>query len=77
MLYYEKIGKRIKETRRVKNMTQAKLAELADMADTSISRIETGTKKASLESLAKISCVLNASLDFLVFGTDPNITQDK
>ena len=73
MFDYEKIGKRIKETRRRKNMTQAKLAELADMADASISRIETGAKQASLESLAKISRALNISLDFLVFGTDANI----
>jgi transcriptional regulator with XRE-family HTH domain len=77
MLDYKKIGKRVKESRRLKNMTQAKLAELADMADASISRIETGAKKVSLESLAKISLVLSASLDFLAFGTGPNITQDK
>jgi len=70
MLDYIKIGKRVKESRRLKNMTQAKLAELADISDTYISRIETGAKRASLTSLAKISCVLNSSLDFLVFGTD-------
>jgi transcriptional regulator with XRE-family HTH domain len=58
-------------------MTQAKLAELADMSDTYISRIETGAKNASLASLVKISCVLNSSLDFLVFGTDAEISQNK
>jgi transcriptional regulator with XRE-family HTH domain len=73
MLDYKKIGERVKESRRLKNMTQAKLAELADISDTYISRIETGAKNASLTSLAKISRVLNSSLDFLVFGTDVNI----
>jgi transcriptional regulator with XRE-family HTH domain len=73
MLDYIKIGERVKESRRLKNMTQAKLAELSDISDTYISRIETGAKNASLASLAKISRVLNSSLDFLVFGTDVNI----
>ena len=73
MLDYIKIGKRVKESRRLKNMTQAELAELTDMSDTYISRIETGVKKASLTSLAKIARVFNSSLDFLVFGTDVNI----
>jgi transcriptional regulator with XRE-family HTH domain len=36
MLDYKKIGERVKECRRLKNMTQAKLAELTDMADISI-----------------------------------------
>jgi transcriptional regulator with XRE-family HTH domain len=39
MLDYKKIGERVKEIRRLKNMTQAKLAELTGMSDTYISHI--------------------------------------
>lgn len=74
---YKRIGERIKESRRRNNMTQANLAELADISDTYISRIETGMKKASLGSLAKIAYELNTSLDFLVFGSDINAVQKE
>ncbi len=65
---YKRIGLRIKGYRRQTCLTQAKLAELTEMSDTYISRIETGAKKASLGSLAKIALVLEVSLDALVFG---------
>lgn len=69
-LDYKEIGRRIKEIRHLKNMTQAELAELIDIYDNShISRIEAGVKGISLKSVAKIACVLNVSLDFLVFGS--------
>ena len=67
---YKGIGARIKEHRRQKSITQAKLAEMTDMADAFISRIETGRKKASLGTLIKIANSLDASLDVLVFGDE-------
>jgi len=73
MLDYKAIGGRIKKARRIKSMTQAELAELADISNTYISRIERGVKKASLESLAKISIILNTSLDILVFGSNASV----
>ena len=73
MLDYEAIGGRIKKARRIKSMTQAELAELADISNTYVSRIERGVKKASLESLAKISIILNTSLDILVFGSNASV----
>ena len=77
MLNYKEIGKRIKKARCMENMTQAELAELADISNTYISRIERGVKKASLESLAKISRILNISLDILVFGSNEATDQSK
>ena len=77
MLDYKKIGERVKKARRIEGITQAKLAELADISNTYISRIERGVKKASLESLAKISRILHVSIDVLVFSTDSNINQMK
>ena len=67
---YKQIGKRVKEIRRLNHMTQAELAELTDMSDNYISRIERGVKKASLGSLIKMAMVFDTSLDALVFGED-------
>ena len=63
---YKCIGGRIKKFRRQNKLTQAKLAELTDMSDTYISRIESGVKKASLNSLVKIVNVLDITLDAIV-----------
>jgi len=72
MLDYTGIGERIKKVRVLKGMTQVELAESTGMCDTYISRIERGERKASLESLAKISRIFAVSLDTLVFGSDTN-----
>jgi len=77
MIDYNEIGKRIKKVRRQKGMTQCKLAELADLSNPYLSQVETGVKKASLESLAKISRILDVSLDALVFGSDETTDQSK
>lgn len=76
MLDYEEIGKRIKRIRCLKSMTQFELAEATSLCDTYISRIERGVRNVSLESLAKISHILNVSLDDLVFSSE-NITKLK
>ena len=77
MLDYKAIGARVKKARQIEGITQAELAELTDMSNTYISRIETGAKKASLESLAKMSCILHIPIDVLVFGSDAHINQIK
>ena len=70
MLDYKEIGKRVKKARCLKGMTQFELAESTNLCDTYISRIERGVRNASLESLAKISHILDVSLDYLAFGLD-------
>ena len=72
---YKRIGEQIKESRRRENMTQATLAELTDMSDTFISRIETGAKRPSLDSIIKIAYVLKTSIDALVFGDGVDVVQ--
>jgi len=64
---YKLIGKRIKEIRCQNHMTQAELAEKADISDNYISRIERGVKKASLGALIKIARAFDTPLDSLVF----------
>lgn len=62
------IGLRIKELRLEKQMTQADLAEKIDMSPTYMSHIETAKKKASLESLLRISNALEITMDRLLNG---------
>lgn len=70
---YKLIGRRIKETRKRKNLSQAMLAEFADLSVAYIGHIETGRKQASLDSLIRIANVFNTTVDFLLAG---NQTKD-
>ena len=51
MINYELMGNRIKELRCVKGLSQATLAEYADVSVPYMSLIETGKKKIGLEVL--------------------------
>lgn len=72
-LNYKLIGKRIKEIRKINNLTQEELAERADLSKVFIAYIEIGKRKPSLESIVKISQALNSSIDNILIGnTTPN-----
>lgn len=62
---YENIGKRIKEKRIAKGITQESLAEQLGIDSSFLSRIENGHNKASLESYIKICEILDTTLDYL------------
>jgi transcriptional regulator with XRE-family HTH domain len=53
-------------------MSQAELAERADMSVSYISHIETTKKKASLETLVRIANVLGVTVDYLLNGNQTN-----
>ena len=55
----QKIGKRIKELRKSKNLSQEKLSELADIAQNSLSNIETGKTDIRYTNLLQISKAFN------------------
>ena len=57
----ELLGKRIKELRKKKGLTQEKLAELAKIETPSLSNIENGKNYPNHETLDKISSALNVS----------------
>lgn len=65
---YERIGKRIQQLRKMKKMSQADLAEFAGVSVSYISHIETGIKKASLESVVHIANALGTTVDQLLNG---------
>lgn len=64
---YKVIGNRIREIRKKKNWTQAKLAEKSGVEPSYISHIERGVTKLSLPTLISIANALNASLDEIVY----------
>ena len=66
---YKLIGKRIRNKRKQLHMTQAELAELADISATYISFIESGKKGLSLSCLLSICSALGTTMDYLITGT--------
>ena len=62
---FETVGKRIKEVRKQKGMSQDELAERANLSSQYISQIETGRKKGSLPTYNKLAKALGVSIDEL------------
>lgn len=69
MIDYVSIGKRIRETRKKKNLTQALLAEISGVEPSHISHIERAATKLSLPTLVSIANALEVSLDELVYDS--------
>ena len=70
----QSIGKKIKDKRQQKNISQEKLAELVDVTPSYISNIESGNRVASLPTVLEIVKVLDLSLDYLLLE---NVTDDS
>jgi len=66
------IGRRVKEFRLQKKISQAALAESIDMSATYISHIEKAKKHASLETVVRIAGVLGVTVDQLLNGNQEN-----
>ncbi len=69
---YKIVGKRVKEVRKRKQISQAELAEMSNLSTQYVSQIETAKKQASLQSLVSISKALEISLDELLVGNQIN-----
>ena len=66
---YKQIGKRIAKRRDVLDMTQADLAEKADLSATYTGNVERGAK-CSIETLMKLCAALDITPDYLLLGVD-------
>ena len=69
-LDYALIGKRIRNARVKKGITQEELAAECQLSAAHIGHIERGTRIPSLETVVYISRALSVSLDELVFGIE-------
>lgn len=62
------MGKRMKQQRKAKKITQYQLAELMDVTPQMISSAELGQKAIRPENLAKMAKILGVSADYLLTG---------
>lgn len=63
---YKQIGTKIRELRNSKNLTIAQLAEIAEIDDYYLGEIERAEKRASLETLLKLSIALEIEIHELI-----------
>jgi transcriptional regulator with XRE-family HTH domain len=71
----KQIGKRIAKRRNALNMTQAELAEKADLSTTFTGNIERGAK-CSIGTLMKLCAALDVTPDYLLPGVDKDYHSD-
>lgn len=62
-LDYDKLGKRVKEIREEKGLSQETVAERAGMSANHLSHIECANTKASLEKFVNLANALDTTLD--------------
>ena len=67
-LDFEKISKRIKDTRIEKGITQEYVASVADVNTSHISNIENNHVKVSLTTLVQICKALDTTVDYILAG---------
>ena len=69
------MGDRMKSKRLQLGYTQERDAELTDISFSTYSKIENAIQSPSLDTLIRISIVLDISMDYLIFGNE-NIKKD-
>ena len=70
------VGKRIKELRKSKNLTQQKLADLINVTKVSICCYEKGTRTHNLETFIDLVNVLETTPDYLL-GRDVKVVSEN
>ena len=65
-LNFERIGKKIKEVRLEKKLTQEYIADIVDVNTSHISNIENNRVKVSLSTLVQICNALNITVDYIL-----------
>lgn len=68
----KEMGQRIAKQRRIKKLTQEKLAEKVNISVVYLSGIEAGNKVASLKVMLAIANELEMSLDYMIFNDIKN-----
>ena len=68
----EMFGMRIQRVRKLNSMTQQELAIELGIDCQHMSRLERGVRSCSLETLIKLSQVLNMSADYFLTGKESN-----
>ena len=64
-------GKRIRQLRKAKGMTQEQLAIKLGIGDRYLRKIEAGEKVPSIDILVGLSSLLDISMDYIITGKQP------
>lgn len=74
-MFYDvsEVANRIKEIRKSRNITQEKIAELLNLSENQIYKIESGKSGCTLDNVIIISEVLNVSIDYLLLGKNQDL----
>ncbi len=76
----KKLGKRLQEIRKIRNLTQSQLAELVNLEIMTISRIENGVQYPKPENIEKFAKVLNINVrelyDFCHFESKKDLIKE-
>ena len=70
VLDYKAIGERIKFARNTKNISKNYIAEFLKITENELNKIEQGNTKINLETIVKLSEILEISIDYLVKGIE-------
>lgn len=65
-----KFNEKLRESRKVANLTQKNLAKKLDISERAYQHYEAGTREPNIEVLIKLSAILNTSLDDLLCRED-------
>lgn len=68
-MLYKRLGERVREVRRRKDITQADLAKASGISISFVGHIERGTRKASLETFVALCNALQVSPGVLLIDT--------
>ena len=71
-VFLKALGKRIRDVREEKGITQVELGDLIDMEKPNMNRLEKGGTNPTVLTLKKICTALGITLDYLLLGVGRN-----
>lgn len=74
---YPALGRRVRELRRGKKLTQEELAELVGISISFVGHIERAEKMASLDTIVRLCDVLDVPADYLLRGKTLACAREK
>lgn len=74
--FFLEIGKRLKDIREQKRISQKELAESMDILPTQYSKVENGKVVPSIQTIVKAATALNVTTDEIIFGVQKNSVKE-
>jgi len=74
---YKALGVKLKQKRLLLDLTQEKVAEKLGLSESFYSRIERGDRVLSVETLVKVACFFDLSLDYLLLDSTQSGADNK